>query len=370
MYFVASKKAIIMKDYIYIFSPPQVFGGAEVYQIRLAELMDIRQKFTVISPASLGLQSGINKAGGCFIELNGSDGVAIRLAFVRWLWSNRKTIDQRAAAIVLNGRGAAYFAPIVKFITGMAPVIICHTELNSQRFEVKEWLFGRALRFARQAVAVSETVAVQHNNRWPTLPIRAIPNWIDSALYGERHISARLNPISVDIAVIGRLAENKGIIDILAACSEADSPTVNFYGEGPLRKTIEEIALRIPGLIVHGHVEELWQYLSHHAILLSASYSESFSYSVAEGIYAGLLCVVSDIPAHRELLGPAYPDELFFSPGDQQGLRAALAAARSYLACTDGSAADVIGMVKARMQARNGSDQARDDYRDVLLKAR
>ncbi|MGK5078570.1 glycosyltransferase family 4 protein [Janthinobacterium sp. HLX7-2] len=358
-----------MKDRVYLFSPPQVFGGAEVYQIRLAELMHLQQRFTVISPPSPELQRGIAKAGGGFVELNGNGGIAIRLAFLAWLWRNRKTLRQHAAALVLNGRGAAYFAPMVILITGISPVIICHTELTAKGADIKEWLFGWALHFARRAVAVSETVARQHIHRWPALPVSAIPNWIDSAPYKHCPVSQGAGAAPADIAVVGRLAENKGILDILAACSDVGGPDVHFYGEGPLHKTVEEMAACIPSLKAHGHVEALWQQLSRHAILLSASYSESFSYSVAEGIHAGLLCVVSDIPAHRELLGPDYPDALYFSPGDRHGLRAALAAARNYLVRTDGSVADIIGLAKARMHSRNGPDQARKDYCAVLLEA-
>ena len=197
----------------------------------------------------------------------------------------------------------------------------------------------------------------------------AIPNWIDGALYKDSPVSQGASAAPADIAVVGRLAENKGILDILAACSDVAGPDVHFYGVGPLQKTVEEMAASVPNLKTHGHVEALWQQLASHAILLSASYSESFSYSVAEGIHAGLLCVVSDIPAHRELLGPDYPDTLYFSPGDQDGLRAALAAAHNYLAREDGGVADIIGLAKARMRHRNGPDQARKDYCAVLLEA-
>lgn len=356
-----------MNDHIYIISLPQTFGGGEIYQIRLAELMHIKQRFTVVSPSSPRLQSGILKADGCFVELSGCGGIALRIRVLKWLWLNRKMLREHAAALVLNGRGSAYFAPMVKIITGMAPVIICHTELISKGMNFKEWLFGRALHFGRQSVAVSETVAIQLAQRWPDLPISAIPNWVSSDQYVSRLVASDVDGERADIAVIGRLDENKGILDILAVCSGAELPAVHFYGEGPLHKMIKGIAVSNPGITTHGHIEELWKQLSRHAILLSASYSESFSYSVAEGIHAGLLCVVSDIPAHRELLGPAYPDTLYFSPGDKRGLRTALATARDYFMRDDSTVSDIIGLAKERICHRNGPEQARKNYRAVLL---
>lgn len=356
-----------MSEWIYVFSPAQFFGGGEMYLIRLASLLNLQQRFNVVSTASPLLQRGLALSNGTFIKLPNSGGVALRISFLVWLVRSRRLLREQAATIVLNGRGAAYFSPAVKVLTGIKPVVIYHTELSTKRYDIKEWICRAALCFAKSTVAVSETVAAQHVKRWPSLKICVISNWIDNSLNSQISAPIERNGKLFDIAVVGRLEKNKGVLDILASCLKPDSADINFYGDGSLRQNVEEAAAKAPYIKVRGHVEELWQQLSRHSILLSASYSESFSYSVAEGIYAGLLCVVSDIPAHRELLGPAYPDTLYFHPGDQQGLRVALAVARNYLAQTDGSAAEIIGLAKARMQSRNGPEQARKAYRAVLL---
>jgi glycosyltransferase involved in cell wall biosynthesis len=364
---MATSEKSAMSDCIYIFSPAQFFGGGEVYQIRLANLLDLRQRFTVISPASPSLQRGLAKYDSSFIELTGQSGVAVRLDFLSWLHRSRSMLRKEAATIVLNGRGAAYFAPAVKIITGIRPVVIYHTALSTKRYSAKELMYRMALYFAKATVAVSETVALQHRQRWPNLQVYAIPNWIESTLPSATAPAMR-NTL-IDVAVVGRLEESKGVLDVVTICSSGDSPDIHFYGDGPLRENLEVMSKRLPAVKVHGHVDDLWQQLSQHAILLSASYSESFSYSVAEGIYAGLLCVVSDIPAHRELLGPDYPDALYFVAGDRAGLRAALATAHDYVRRNDGSAVDIIGLAKARMDRRNGAEQARKEYRAVLLDA-
>lgn len=358
-----------MSDWVYVFNPALIFGGGEIYIMRLANLLNLKQRFNVVSAALPLLQRGLAQSNSTFINLPGSGGFAIRISFLAWLFRSRRLLREQAATIILNGRGGAYFSPAVRVLTGIKPVVIYHTELSERRYDVKQWLCRLSLYFAKSTVAVSETVAAQHIQRWHSLKIRVISNWIDYSSNSQFSTPAHGNGKFFDIAVVGRLEKNKGVLDILASCLDADSIDINFYGDGSLRANVEEIATQAPCVKVHGHVEELWQQLSRHAILLSASYSESFSYSVAEGIYAGLLCVVSDIPAHRELLGPAYPGALYFSPGDQQGLRAALAAARSYLAQTDGSADEIIRSAKARMQSRNGPEQARKAYRAVLLEA-
>jgi len=117
-------------------------------------------------------------------------------------------------------------------------------------------------------------------------------------------------------------------------------------------------------------VDDVEPRLQCHALLVSASYSESFSYSVAEGIHAGLVCVISDIPAHRELLGPEYPETLYFLPGSAEGLGKALDAANQMLRELDGQQAQqIVQRAHERMKTRNSPEEARNAYRTVLFGA-
>ena len=359
-----------MKNHIYVFNAPQVFGGAEVFLVRLAKLLGIGSNYVVVSPVLPSLQIELERACGRFVALPGSGGIAIRLAFLAWLWRHRREIRANTASFILNGRGSAYFAPFVRMITGVSPVTICHTELGTDNVGIKDFLYGAALRFARSSIAVSKTVETQLHQRWPALDVRAIPNWIDESSRTYQSRSTERHFPACQIAVVGRLAENKGIREVAEAFAAMDGIEAHFYGEGPLQNYLDDIASKAPWLCVHGHVDDLASRLPHHTILVSGSYSESFSYSVAEGIYAGLLCVITDIPAHRELLGPDYPEALYFPPRDMEALRKALNAANRLLSELEGQyGREVVQQAHERMKTRNAPEEARNAYRALLLDA-
>lgn len=357
-----------MKSEIYVFSPPHVFGGAEIFLIRLAGLMAVGLRFVVLSPQSPRLQQGVEDAGARFVELYGGGGLAIRLQFLKWLWHQRSHLRKTRATFVLNGRGAMYFAPLVRLLTGIAPVVICHTELSTQHNDIKEILSGMALKSCRHVIAVSDSVHAQYCQRWAHLPLQAIPNWINPAELMRPVASMLETGLRLSIAVVGRLAENKGISAIALVCEQMPSVDIHFYGDGPMRDYLDQVALRLPHVTVHGHVTDLAHRLAGHAMLLSASFSESFSYAVAEGINAGLLCIASDIPAHRELLGEEYPQSLYFAPGTVGALTAALETACAMLSDPAAPAAhDAVRRAQARLHLRNGPELARRRYEAVLF---
>ncbi len=356
-----------MRNSVYMFSATRTFGGGEMYMIRLAQLLSLGQRFVVIAVPVPILHAAMLEAGARFVALSGDSSLAPRLGFLRWLWARRVELQRDQAVIILNGKGAAYLAPAVRWLTGMDPVIICHTELALNRKVWKEWLYGTALRCAGTLIAVSHTVAAQHRARWPGLHVVGIPNWLDIAAVAPRAIGASSLPGPMKIATVGRLDEQKGMHDMIAVLAGMAGVEGHFYGDGPMRAELEHTAAGLAHVKVHGHVVDLEQRLPLHHILVSASYSESFSYAVAEGIGAGLLCVASDIAAHRELLGPDYPGCLFFPAGDRGRLRLAILAARAMLDENAGKQARaVLDAALARLTARNGPASAKADYLAAL----
>ena len=358
-----------MSNKIYILSTHNTFGGGEIFQIKLAALLHPDIHITVVSPPLIPLKKGMLQRGGQFIELPTAGGLPLRYAFLMWLWRNRIMLRETHATVVLNGRGSAYWAPVVRLLVSSGPLIICHTEFSLKKTDIKERLYGIAAQFSRCVVAVSESVAAQHRQRWPGIAVEAIPNWIDG---GTENISTgaghRRSPNTpVRLAVIGRLAPGKGIEDIVAACAESLGIELHFFGHGPLRDRIDKMGANMPWLHLHGHVDNLAERLPDHDILISASYSESFSYAVAEGIQSGVLCVVSDIPAHRELLGPNYPESLFFPPGDTGALRYALQMGQAMVLENEGMATrQAVAQARSRIGIRNTPLAARKNYLRVL----
>lgn len=353
-----------MTNKVYILSTTTIFGGGEIFQIKLAALLRGQFCFVVISPPLPALKSGLAEFDAGFVELKTSGWRMPQSAFLLWLWKQRAALRLSKTLIVLNGRGAAYLAPFVRLLIGTSPVIIYHTALSMTFGDVKEFLYGVAARFARRVVAVSDATAEQHRERWPGLPVQAIPNWID-----ESSVPAVAAPFLEPIrcAVVARLAPGKGVEDVVRACANVPWIELHVYGDGPMRDQFRDMSREFSWLHLHGYVDDLSLRLPSHPIMISASYSEAYSYSIAEGIQAGMLCVLTDIPAHREMLGPAYPEDLFFPPGDLSALKHALQAARAAFLKNDGlKAKSAIFNARARIAQRHDPEVARQRYIAVL----
>lgn len=353
-----------------LLSTTRFLGGGEAFQIKLSKLLYGHMRLVVVSPRLPSLRDGLCQTGADFVELSARGGLALRWRFLKWLWRQRDNIRARGTPVVLNGRGAAYLAPLVRALTGKPPFIIAHTELSMRAHDIKEMLYGVAAHFAGCIITVSDSVAAQHERRWPKLRVESIPNWVD---FGSGVVWGAVQPspagVMFNAAIVARLAPQKGVEDVVAGCAEEGGIELHVYGDGPMRDQLCEAGREFAWLHFHGHVDDLPRRLPTHSVLISGSYSESFSFSVAEGIQAGLLCVVSDIPAHRELLGESYPDELFFPPGDRTALKRALAAARAQLSSSDGEGARaVVAAAMSRLRERNSPELARQRYLAVLCR--
>lgn len=361
-----------MKDHVYVFHASAVLGGGTIFLTRMAALLRLHVHLTVVAPPLPTIRSQLAEVGADFVGLPACGGMALRWAYVRWLWGRRRLIRTQRARVVLNGRGAAYLAPIVRIVCGAAPIIISHTELSLRPSDFKEILYGVAARFACCVVAVSDSVAMQHHQRWPGLAVESIPNWVEFQPWA---LGGQIDSLSyatgkVCAAVVTRLVERKGVEDLVTACAEDGGIELHLYGDGPKRSEILDKANVFKWLHFHGYVDDLPQRLSAHSILISASHSESFSYAVAEAIQAGLLCVLTDIPAHREMLGAGYPEELFFPPGDRTALKNALQVARVLLTKDQGAGARrVVSAALARISIRNSPEAAKPRYLAVLSAA-
>ena len=361
-----------MNTEVFVISLAKTFGGGEIFMARLATLLKNKLHMTVISPSLMQLRDQLNNSGSKLVELTAGGGLILRFDALVCLWKLRLNLQQIKPYIVLNGRAASYLTPLVRMIVGHRPIVICHTEIVLQHGGFKQWLYGLAVQHAQCVIAVSDTVASQHRQCWPRTPVQAIPNWIESLAVDESkkfRLTTQPNGV-LRLAIVARLSPGKGIEDVVAACIGLHGMELHLYGEGPMFDRFNIISKKIPTIHLHGYVKNIEQILSINDILVSGSYTESFSYTVAEGLNAGLLCVVSDIAAHRELLGPEYPDSLFFSPGDQNKLRQALECANSMIREDCGNAArTIVDKARLRLKIRNDPAVAEKNYLAVFMQS-
>ncbi|WP_026669519.1 glycosyltransferase family 4 protein [Butyrivibrio sp. AE3006] len=153
--------------------------------------------------------------------------------------------------------------------------------------------------------------------------IQVISNGIDTKLYC---------PTSKDksILLMGRIQETKGMQDILSALTPdiLRDWKVRIVGDGPYRKELERIVLEngLKGnVIFHGWLKskskEQLKILSTSAIFMSGSYFENSPVTLLEAYCSGCKVVVSDIKAHRELMGDKAS---YFPVSDKEAIRKAI----------------------------------------------
>ncbi|HYO79193.1 MAG TPA: glycosyltransferase [Thermoanaerobaculia bacterium] len=156
-----------------------------------------------------------------------------------------------------------------------------------------------------------------------TRPLRRlIPNIVPTPSLTPAEKGAR--PL---IAYVGRLTDGKNVpvlVDALAAVPEADAI---FCGNGPLEASLRaQVAMR--GLsnrvTFAGFVQDVPPVLARADVLVLLSDFEGQPNAVLEAMSCGCPVVVSDIPAHRELLDDE--SAIFVNGRDPHGVAQALEA--------------------------------------------
>lgn len=116
----------------------------------------------------------------------------------------------------------------------------------------------------------------------------------------------------------GRLAPQKNVVTLLRAMSQAGTEVADaefvIFGDGPQREHLlserEGLAAR-ERLHLLPYTQELWRRIASASVFVSASLFEGAPNTVLEAAALGCPLVLSDIPEHRELLGP---DAALFVP--------------------------------------------------------
>jgi len=149
-----------------------------------------------------------------------------------------------------------------------------------------------------------------------------IPNGIDYHLY--KNLCSV--PKKKQILVMGRLQRFKNVQTILTAISMIRETGWNVVvlGDGPYRDELVELSMswglqkivKFTGWIDNKSPEQL-RYIAESSIYVSASEFENCPMSVVETSVAGCYPILSDIPAHRQLLSD---DSYFFETHDVDDL--------------------------------------------------
>lgn len=345
-------------------------GGGEIYLKRLTKLLKGNYDITIISTDVGGLLEELAELGAKTVLIKGSTWLHVRRSLLWWIWSARKHLRRKNVVVLYNGTGPAYFAPIFWLFAHIRGVLIAHTPTSLWRGAARQSILFVARRFIAGVVGVSDAVAAEVAELWPSVQVFSIPNWLEDAELDShvvRGVKSRAGVIRA--AVVSRLAPGKGVEDVLAVCADLDSLIhLDVFGDGMLRQQLLAQYGHFEHIRFHGMVRDVRQHIAAHDLLITASCIDTFSYSTAEGILQGLLCVVTKSDVFKELLGAHYPESLMFEYGDRQGLKRAIFRACDLLQGDQSKIGNTIAQSRARIQKRNNAAEAKDKY-DKLIAA-
>ncbi len=164
-------------------------------------------------------------------------------------------------------------------------------------------------------VSPSEYLKDRMHNNFPNGDYRFIPNGVEYELFSKLN---DLQNKQKKILVMGRIQKFKNvqlIVEAFSKIKEKDGWTLTIVGDGPYKDSLVELInyLGIRDMVqltgwLDNKSEPLLNIISSASIYVSASTFENCPMSVIESTIAGCYPLVSDIPAHRQLL-PA--DNLF-----------------------------------------------------------
>ena len=126
-------------------------------------------------------------------------------------------------------------------------------------------------------------------------------------------------------AVAGRIVPLKDPLCVAEGFLKAAIPnaTMIFIGDGVMREKLNRL-LKTGKFLLTGRVNSVQTYLQASDFLVSGSHTEGMPNAVLEAMACGLPCILSDIPAHREMLDYQPQAGTLFPVGDAERLGEAI----------------------------------------------
>jgi glycosyltransferase involved in cell wall biosynthesis len=223
-------------------------------------------------------------------------------------------------------------------------------------------LLRRALAPSAQALIANSLAGARYWRGARRAPVDVVRNAVDAAAVGAAVARGRVSrqagakPL---VLSVGRLVPSKGHAVVLDAWARArPEAELRILGRGPMRSRLEALAARCANAGVEDFRDDWWELLGRAAAFVLMSEFEGAPNAVMEAAAAGVPLVLSDIPAHRELLDD---DGAWFVPvGD------GAAAARALVACLSDPAVAAARAAAAAQRVASMTIRASADATDAV----
>ncbi|OIO08509.1 hypothetical protein AUJ35_00105 [Candidatus Falkowbacteria bacterium CG1_02_41_21] len=224
-------------------------------------------------------------------------------------------IFRKVDVVHFHSIGPSSLIWLVKLFKPHTPVI---STFHSQCYHNQKWGFfaKNYLRFgeymcsqkADTVITVSKSLLDHVMRKYPTAHAKYIPNGVNiPEMLPAQEITDKWG-LTKDsyILNIGRLVANKGVEYLIAAYKQikTDKKLV-IVGDGIMEEKLKRLADRHPNIIFTGNQsgQNLGELFSNAYIFVQPSESEGLSIALLEAMSYRNPCLVSDIPANREVVG-------------------------------------------------------------------
>ncbi len=252
-------------------------------------------------------------------------------AFIHTFRSILKARKLKPDILHIHAIGPSLFAPLARAF-GMKTVVTSH----GQDYKRKKWNFFSRLFirfceftgiiFANKIIAVSNNIASDIKNKFGR-EAAVIPNGTEIPVPAEsRDILRKFGLDKQDyVLAVGRFVPEKGFEDLIDAFNEkmlrglklvivGNADYENNYSLKIKEKAGKNTDIILTGILTGILLKEINTYAG---LFVLPSYYEGMSIALLEAMSYGLSCIVSDIPANREM---EIDKDRYFKPGDVKGL--------------------------------------------------
>lgn len=320
---MANKKVLLIRNVL-----PSEFGGAEIYQLKLAEMLKKNGFSPVIVTSSCGLFDAAKKEGylavkAPFFKRQNWSGIynvlfpvyVVKQVFLK-KWYKKLFWEQKPVAINVQSRDDLIAATRAARKNKIRVIWTDHADFRSwvlintkTRFKnmIGKWIL-RCAKDVYKIVLISEA-----EKKWFEENVGKMDNVqvINNGVKDERAIYAGEKPVKKSFCFVGRIVEEKGVRELIFAFNKLKEkyPDMTLTicggvkggeGESELRKMCGDVSFA--GIELPGRVASTLPFLAKSEMFVLPSYQEGMSLALLEAMMMGKAIISTDVGGAKEMV--------------------------------------------------------------------
>lgn len=339
----ASKNPILLVRNIHL----NAFGGAETYQIALAQELQKLGDQPIIVSSSKPLRKAAEKQGikairGCYLPHQNWSGyrnlflpLYILWQIVVLFWYLITIAKYRPQALQLQNRDDMLAGTIAGKLTKTRVIWTDHADLRKVVWEnvdkkYKNPIGKCILKLAKYPYKITTISDYEYRYLNKFLP-RKLDNLvvIKNGVLDQKAQYADVKPKPKSICYIGRITAEKGIKELIDAFNlvspKHPGATLELYGDGPDLPIFKRYAENNKKVHFHGHTAQPLKALAQSQIFVLASYHEGLSLSLLDAAMMEKQIIATNVDGNPEVIKDQKTG-LLVPPKDEKALAKALEA--------------------------------------------